>query len=101
MHGQSTIGYPVVDTLANQSVSKLDNLLASPASWSEMPDYLMEYLHYPISVYEKASEGAQRVEGVNSNFIKPVILDMEVVGISQKKGPARRRAFKTHKMATQ
>lgn len=103
MYGQSARYYPLVDTVAFQSVSELDELLTSPAGWAEMPDSLMEYLHYPSSAYGNAIKRQQSVKEGNSDFREPVILDMEVMSkycTSSKRYLASRRAYKTPKVAT-
>lgn len=103
MHGQSTREYPVADTVAHQSVSELDKLLTAPVGWAEMPDSLMEYLHYPSSARENAIKGEPSVESSNNTVREPVILDMEVMSkyrSSSKRSLVRRRAYKRHKVAT-
>ena len=103
MHGQSARDYPAAYTVAQKSVSELDKLLTSPVGWAEMPNSLMEYLHYPSSFRESAVKGEQSVESANDNVRGPVILDMEVMskyGGSSKRSLVRRRAYKRHKVAT-
>lgn len=106
MHGQSARGYPIVGIVANQSVSKMDSLLTTPVGWAEMPDYLMEYLHYPLSDNEDGRKGEQSVGLLNNakgNHREPVILDMEVMGkdgTSQIRDLPTRRASKARKLVT-
>ncbi len=75
---QTASGIQTDDMSAFAPISELDELPTFPGGSTELSNYFLQNLHYPLAARENAIEGDVRVEfvvGTNGNIQEPLILE--------------------------